>query len=96
MQKGRTTEHLPTTSSIGRASDGKFKTSGLKTYPTGLCQAIAAAWGHSFLRQTRNLPEHASMPPEPLEKVFQSLHSVVSDGADMGPDFCTEAHFLPA
>ena len=81
---------------IGRSSDGKFKTSGLKTYPAGLCQAIATAWGHSFLLQTRNLPDGDSNPTVQMERVFQSLHSVVVDDAALGPDFCTEAQFQPA
>ena len=96
LQQARTCEHLPATTSIGRSKDGTFKTSGLKTYPPGLCTAIALAWGHSFLPHTRTLPGTDVSPPSTFAAAFDSLHSAVSKGATHGPDFCTDAQYQPA
>ena len=93
FQDSRTQETLPLKASIGRQSDGSFATAGLKTYPSGLCSAIALAWGHSFLKRT---PIDIDMkPPAVYEKVFESLHSHISTEAMEGADFCIDAQYQP-
>ncbi len=79
------------TTSIGRSKDGSFKTSGLKTYPPGLCTAIALAWGNAYLPQSRTLPGTDASPPSHFAAAFDSLHSAVTKDATFGPDFCTDA-----
>ena len=93
FQNSRTQETLPLKASIGRQSDGSFATAGLKTYPRGLCSAIALAWGHSFLKRT---PTDVDMqPPAVYEKVFESLHSRIGSEVMEGADFCIDAQYQP-
>ena len=93
FQNSRTQETLPLKASIGRQSDGSFATAGLKTYPRGLCSAIALAWGQSFLKRT---PTDVDMqPPAVYEKVFESLHSRIGSEVMEGADFCIDAQYQP-
>lgn len=93
MRENRTRETLPLKSSIGKLDDGTDATSSLKTYPPGLCTALAAAWGHSLQRRT--LPGTSVDPPNHLAEAFNSLHSTVDDNTTLGPDFCTAAQYQP-
>ena len=94
FQNSRTQETLPLKASIGRQSDGSFATASLKTYPRGLCSAIALAWGQSFLKRS---PIDIDMkPPAVYEKVFASLHSHIGTEAMEGADYCIDAQYQPA
>ena len=97
MREHRTRETLPLKSSIGKLDDGSYATSSLKTYPPGLCTALAAAWGHSILRRT--MPTVDAVPPSYLEEIFSALHkgAELSEGAQdaYGHDFCADAQYQP-
>ena len=73
---------------------GKFATASLKTYPPGLCKALAVVWGSTMLR--RSLPSTCEPPPEALDEAFRSLHSTIEVGAQIGLDLCTAAQYRPA
>lgn len=94
MRESRTRETLPFKTSIGKLADGSYATASLKTYPPGLCAALAAAWCSAF--QMRTLPCTVVEPPEQFAEAFNSLHSEISEEATHGPDFCTEAQYRPA
>ena len=94
MEAHRTQEFLPTKASIGRLDDGSYATSALKTYPPGLCAALAAVWGAALLK--RSLPEHDEAVPVFLAEYFDTLHCCKVTDASHGPDFCTEGQYRPA
>lgn len=98
MRECWTRETLPLKSSIGKLEDGSYATSSLKTYPPGLCTALAAAWGSAMLRRT--IPGTDVEPPSNFSEVFNTLHKsaevVEGNAAAHGRDYCADALYQPA
>ena len=98
MRECWTRETLPLKSSIGKLEDGSYATSSLKTYPPGLCTALAAAWGSAMLRRT--IPGTDVEPPSNFSEVFNTLHKsaevVEGNAAAHGHDYCADALYQPA
>ena len=74
----------PTAVSIGRDTEGRFKTAILKAYPAAFCKAIAATWYTST--RVRALPEVEEDIPHELNEAIVHLHSKIGD-SKMGPDY---------
>ena len=76
------TTNLPLVSAIGKNTDGTWKTSELKVYPPGFCEAIATVCADS------QPPPKISQPvPEWFQEVLEALNASFDSEAPMGDDF---------
>ena len=74
----------PTATSIGRDTQGRFKTAILKAYPPAFCKAIAAAW-YTSVRGRLQTDVDEEIPDE-INAAVVHLHSSIGD-SKMGPDY---------
>ena len=81
--KWRVVADLPKGASLGRGTDGNFRTMTLKEYPPALCGALATAFGH-FL-DSCPIDAHVQIP-EHFTATCSTMH-VQQYGDAVGPDY---------
>lgn len=91
MDDCRTTLTLPVGGTIGRGTDGRFKTMQLKEYPPGLCCAI---WQvvEKFIHDRGVEPVLAPCPDTILSRLSQLDAKLDKSATSVGPDFNPVSH----